>query len=118
MATIHRAALLHDLGLVAVPSFILEKPRATLSPVEWERLRLHPYHAERILARVPALAPVVPLVAAHHERLDGAGYYRGLSGPQIPRGARIIAVADWFDELTHDTPDQRALAARARRCTT
>jgi HD-GYP domain-containing protein (c-di-GMP phosphodiesterase class II)/DNA-binding CsgD family transcriptional regulator len=107
--TIHRAALMHDLGLVAVPSYTLHKPRTQLTQVEWERLRLHPYHAERILARVPVLAPVVPLIAAHHERFDGQGYYRGLSGAQIPLGARIIAVADRFDELTHDSPDESAL---------
>ena len=107
--TIRRAALMHDLGLVDVPSFALRKPHEQLTQVEWEQLRLHPYHAERILSYVPALAPVVPLVAAHHERLDGRGYYRGLSGSQIPLGARIIAVADRFDELSHDTPDQPAL---------
>jgi hypothetical protein len=94
VTTIRVAALMHDLGLVTVPSFILQKPRDQLTPVEWERLRLHPYHAERILARVPILAPVVPLIAAHHERMDGHGYYRGLVGAQIPLGARIIAVAD------------------------
>ena len=109
VATIRRAALMHDLGLVAVPSFTLHKPHEQLTAVEWERLRLHPYHAERIVSHVPVLAPVVPLVAAHHERLDGRGYYRGLSGSQIPLGARIIAVADRFDELSHDTPDQPAL---------
>ncbi len=109
VATVRRAALMHDLGLVAVPSFTLHKPHDQLTQVEWEQLRLHPYHAERILSRVPALAPVVPLVAAHHERFDGRGYYRGLSGSQIPLGARIIAVADRFDELSHDTPDQPAL---------
>jgi HD-GYP domain-containing protein (c-di-GMP phosphodiesterase class II)/DNA-binding CsgD family transcriptional regulator len=109
--TVRRAALVHDIGLVAVPSFTLDKPRPRLTPVEWERLRLHPYHAERILSRVPSLAPLAPLVAAHHERPDGRGYYRGLSGTQIPLGARIIAVADCFDELTRDTPDRPALAA-------
>jgi DNA-binding NarL/FixJ family response regulator len=79
--------------------------------VEWERLRLHPYHAERILSRVPSLEPLVPLVAAHHERPDGRGYYRSLSESQIPLGARIIAVADSFDELTQNAPDRPALAA-------
>ena len=113
IVTIRRAALMHDLGLVAVPSFTLQKPRHQLTQVEWERLRLHPYHAERILTRVPVLAPVVPLIAAHHERMDGKGYYRGLSGSQIPLGARIIAVADRFDELTHDTPDDPAIEQEA-----
>jgi HD-GYP domain-containing protein (c-di-GMP phosphodiesterase class II)/DNA-binding CsgD family transcriptional regulator len=113
VASIRQAALMHDLGLVAVPSFILEKPHDQLTTLEWERLRLHPYHAERILARVPVLAPVVPLIAAHHERLDGHGYYRGLSGAQIPLGARIIAVADRYDELTHDAPSELALDQEA-----
>ena len=113
VSTIRRAALMHDLGLVTVPSFTLLKPPNQRSQVEWERLRLHPYHAERILARVPVLAPVVPLIAAHHERPDGQGYYRGLSGSQIPLGARIIAVADRFDELTHDAPDEPAIEQEA-----
>jgi HD-GYP domain-containing protein (c-di-GMP phosphodiesterase class II)/DNA-binding CsgD family transcriptional regulator len=108
-SAIHRAALMHDLGLVAVPSFILDRPRNQLTQFEWERLRLHPYHAERILARVPVLGPVVAMIAAHHERWDGQGYYRGLSGSQIPLGARIIAVADRFDELTHESPDEEAV---------
>jgi HD-GYP domain-containing protein (c-di-GMP phosphodiesterase class II) len=72
-------------------------------------LRLHPYHAERILARVPALESAAPLVAAHHERMDDKGYYRGMAGEHIPLGARIIAVADAFDELAHDSPDHVAL---------
>src|SRR5262249_39748019 len=86
------AGLTHDLGLVAVPSFVLHKPQEELSTAEWEKLRLHPYHAERILGRIPAFRAVVPLVGAHHERLDGQGYYRGLAGSQIPPGARMLAV--------------------------
>jgi HD-GYP domain-containing protein (c-di-GMP phosphodiesterase class II) len=109
VTTIRRAALMHDLGLVAIPSFTLHKPQEQLTQVELERLRLHPYYAERILSRVPVLAPVVPLVANHHERFDGQGYYRGLAGAQIPLGARILAVADRYDELCHDSPDQSAL---------
>jgi HD-GYP domain-containing protein (c-di-GMP phosphodiesterase class II) len=106
--TIRRAALMHDVGLAAVPSYSLDRPRDKLTQSEQELLRLHPYHAERIFARVAALAPIVPLVAAHHERIDGRGYYRGLSGEQIPVGARVIAVADAFDELSHATPDHDA----------
>jgi HD-GYP domain-containing protein (c-di-GMP phosphodiesterase class II) len=107
--TIRQAALMHDVGLAAVPSYTLDRPTDKLSQSEREILRLHPYHAERIFARVPALDSVVPLVASHHERMDGRGYYRGLSGEQIPVGARVIAVADAFDELTHETPDHALL---------
>jgi HD-GYP domain-containing protein (c-di-GMP phosphodiesterase class II) len=113
IATIRRGGLIHDLGLVTVPSFTLDKPQEERTPVEREQFRLHPYYAERILSRVSALEPIVPLVAAHHERMDGRGYYRGLAGVQIPFGARIIAVADGFDELSHDAPDQPALDAEA-----
>jgi HD-GYP domain-containing protein (c-di-GMP phosphodiesterase class II)/DNA-binding CsgD family transcriptional regulator len=102
VATIRLAGLLHDLGLVALPSNVLAKPRDRLSEAEWERMRLHPYHAERILARVPAFAAAAPLVAAHHERYDGTGYPRGSAGSELPLGARILAVADRFDELCHD----------------
>jgi HD-GYP domain-containing protein (c-di-GMP phosphodiesterase class II) len=109
VSTIRQAALMHDVGLAAVPSYTLDRPRGKLSQSEQEMLRLHPYHAERIFARVPALGPLVPLVASHHERMDGHGYYRGLSGEQIPVGARIISVADGFDELTHETPDREAV---------
>lgn len=110
---VHLAALLHDLGLVAVPSFVLEKPREALTPGEWETIRLHPYHAERILLRVPVLSEVAGIVGTHHERVDGQGYYRGLAGARIPPGARILAVADTFDELTHNGPEQPALDAAA-----
>jgi DNA-binding CsgD family transcriptional regulator len=74
-------------------------------------LRLHPYHSERILSKVPALEALIPMVGAHHERMDGQGYHRGLPGAQIPPGARIIAVADRFDELSHGTPDHPALGS-------
>ncbi|MCH8186617.1 MAG: HD domain-containing protein [Chloroflexi bacterium] len=106
---IYRAALVRDIGIVAVPSFVLNKPQDQLSEVEREQIRLHPYHSERILSKVPALAPIVPIVSAHHERMDGRGYHRGLTGEKIPRGARILAVTDQFDELTHDAPDHPAM---------
>ena len=97
-ATIRLAGLTHDLGLVAVPSYTLGKPEAQLTRAEQEVLRLHPYHGERILTHVPALGGVAALVAAHHERFDGGGYYRGLRGADIPLGARLIAAADRFDD--------------------
>lgn len=99
--TVRRAGLLHDVGLVAIPSFVLHKPPEHLSESEWEMMRLHPYHSERILSRVPAFSPESRVVAAHHERPDGKGYFRGLCGDDVPIGARILAVADRFDELTH-----------------
>jgi HD-GYP domain-containing protein (c-di-GMP phosphodiesterase class II) len=109
VANIHRAALVHDIGIVAVPSFLLNKPRNRLAEAEWEQVRLHPYHSERILSKVPALETLIPIVGAHHERMDGQGYHRGLPGAQIPPGARIVAVADRFDELSRDMPDHAAL---------
>jgi HD-GYP domain-containing protein (c-di-GMP phosphodiesterase class II) len=106
---IRRAALMHDLGLVAIPSFALEKPESSLSETEWEQYRLHPYHGERILRRVPVLAPLAEMVGNHQERMEGSGYFRGLRGENISLGARIIAVADRLDELTHDAPGRPAV---------
>lgn len=113
IATIRIAALTRDIGIVAVPSFVLGKRDAQRTPAEREQIRLHPYHSQRILAKVPAFVAVSNVVAAHHERVDGAGYFRGLAGTQMPLGARIVAVADRFDELTHDTPEGPALASEA-----
>jgi len=110
---IRRTAITHDVGLVTVPAFTLQKPDRALSQAERERLRLHPYHSERILSKVPAFQSSAILAGAHHERMDGQGYYRGLSGRSIPLGARIVAVADVFDELTHDLPGRPALEASA-----
>jgi HD-GYP domain-containing protein (c-di-GMP phosphodiesterase class II) len=107
---IRRAALMHDLGLVAVPSFFLEKPEAALSETEWEQYRLHPYHGERILRRIPVLEPLAEIVGNHQERFDGTGYYRGLRGASISLGSRIIAVADRLDELIHEGPGRPALS--------
>lgn len=110
-ATLYRnAGLLHDLGISAVPSAALKAAENTLTSGQREQLRLHPYYAERILDRIPALGDVRPIVGAHHERMDGKGFFRGLSGESIPLGARLIAVANRLDELTHDSPDAPALA--------
>jgi HD-GYP domain-containing protein (c-di-GMP phosphodiesterase class II)/DNA-binding CsgD family transcriptional regulator len=102
-----RAALIHDLGLMAVPSHVIARQRSTLSDAEQEKLRLHPYHAERILSRVGALEPLAIVVGSHHERIDGKGYYRGLAGRQIPLAARVIAVADAYDDLIRAAGDGR-----------
>ncbi|MBA4179468.1 MAG: hypothetical protein C0506_02670 [Anaerolinea sp.] len=107
---LRRAALTHDLGLVAVASYVLDKPEGKLTRSEREQMRLHPYHGERILSNVPALRRAAALVGAHHERVDGQGFPRGLKERQIPVAAQVIAVSDRFDELTHDAPDRSAFS--------
>lgn len=109
VTTIRRAALVHDIGMVTVPSFVINKPQESLTQPEWEQLRLHPYHGERIISRIPALRPLADIVGHHHEQMDGKGYHRGISGNSIPLGARIIAVADTFSSLTNARPMRPAL---------
>jgi HD-GYP domain-containing protein (c-di-GMP phosphodiesterase class II)/DNA-binding CsgD family transcriptional regulator len=104
VATVHLAGLLHDLGLVTLPSYVLGKAEDSLSLAEREMFELHPHHGQRILAMIPTFDSAAEIVAAHHERMDGRGFPRRLPGGQIPVGARIIAVADRFDDLTHGTP--------------
>jgi len=113
LSTIGIAGLAHDVGLVAVPSFTLTKSASTLTAGEREAYRLHPYHGGRVLSRVPAFRDAARVVACHHEREDGGGYPLGLAGAQIPAEARVIAVADRFDELTHETPGGTALDPEA-----
>lgn len=96
--TVHRAGLVQDLGRVAVPA------GNARSAADDERLRLHPYYSERILARVTALAPLAQLAGMHHERLDGSGYYRGASAAELPWEARVLAAADAFRELLIAAP--------------
>jgi HD-GYP domain-containing protein (c-di-GMP phosphodiesterase class II) len=87
------AALLHDLGRVGVPSGIWEK-RSPLGGADWERVRLHPYYTERILARGRTLAGIAPLAGMHHERLDGSGYHRGSRAREIPWGGGCLPSED------------------------
>ena len=94
-----RAAELHDVGKIAVPDAILDKP-GPLDPVEWSFMRRHPLIGERILLAAPALRPVARLVRSSHERWDGSGYPDGLTGDEIPLGARVVAVCDAFDAMT------------------
>jgi diguanylate cyclase (GGDEF)-like protein len=98
-----RAAELHDVGKIAVPDAILDKPGA-LDPVEWSFMRRHPLIGERILLAAPALRPVARLVRSSHERWDGSGYPDRLSGSEIPLGARVVAVCDAFDAMTSQRP--------------
>jgi two-component system, cell cycle response regulator len=98
-----RAAELHDVGKIAVPDAILDKP-GPLDPVEWSFMRRHPLIGERILLAAPALRPVARLVRSSHERFDGGGYPDGLSGNEIPLGARVVAVCDAFHAMTTPRP--------------
>jgi two-component system, cell cycle response regulator len=98
-----RAAELHDVGKIAVPDAILDKPGA-LDPVEWSFMRRHPLIGERILLAAPALRPVARLVRSSHERWDGGGYPDGLRGDEIPLGARVVAVCDAFEAMTSERP--------------
>ena len=97
------AALLHDVGNMAVPEHILSKPEA-LTPEEFERVKIHPRVGAEILRNVPFGAPVAELVLCHHERWDGLGYPAGLRGDAIPLGARILAIADCYSTLQTDRP--------------
>jgi HD-GYP domain-containing protein (c-di-GMP phosphodiesterase class II) len=112
VADLRLAALLHDLGRAAVPNGVWEKA-GSLNQAEWEQVRLHAYHSERILARSPALAPLAPLAGMHHERLDGSGYHRQVAGPTIGRSARILAAADAFRAMTEPRRHRQALTAEA-----
>ena len=104
-----RAAELHDLGKIAVPDTILDKP-GPLSEAEWEFMRRHTIVGERILLAAPALRPVARLVRSSHERWDGSGYPDALAGEQIPLGARVVAVCDAFDAMTSDRPYRPAMS--------
>ena len=100
---VRTAALLHDIGNMAVPEHILSKPDA-LTPEEFERVKIHPRVGADILRRVPFGAPVSDLVLCHHERWDGLGYPAGVAGEDIPIGARILAIADAFSTLQSHRP--------------
>lgn len=109
---LRRAGLLQDLGRVSVPNGIWEK-RGPLTAAEWERVRLHPYHSERILSCSPLLLPLARLAGMHHERLDGSGYHRQATATMLPLGARILAVSDAYQAMTSDRPHRPALSREA-----
>ena len=110
--TLRRAALMHDIGKVAIPNGVWEKP-SQLSTPEWERVRLHAYHGERILSRAAVLTDVAALASAHHERQDGSGYHRGSVAAQLPPSARLLAAADVYQAMTQKRPHRPALAPEA-----
>ena len=98
---VRAAALLHDIGKLAIPDHLLNKP-GKLSEMEYQKVKAHPSVAADILANVHFPYPVLPAVRHHHERWDGSGYPDGLSGEEIPFAARILSVADSFEALTSD----------------
>src|SRR5271156_3711485 len=111
MQAVHAAALLHDIGKLAVPEHIISKPgRLTLE--EFEKMKIHPVVGAEILERVRFPYPVVPIVRAHHEKWDGSGYPQGLKGAEIPIGARILSAVDYLDALASDRQYRRALPLR------
>lgn len=105
---VRQGAELHDIGKLAVPDAILNKP-GPLDEEEWTFMRRHTLVGERILAAAPALADVARLVRSSHERFDGSGYPDHLVGESIPLGARVIAVCDAWDAMTTDRPYRRAM---------
>jgi diguanylate cyclase (GGDEF)-like protein/putative nucleotidyltransferase with HDIG domain len=106
---VRTAALLHDIGNMAVPEHILAKPEA-LTPEEFERVKIHPRVGADILRDVPFGAPVAELVLCHHERWDGLGYPAGLRGDAIPLGARVLSIADVFSTLQTARPYRQGQA--------
>jgi putative nucleotidyltransferase with HDIG domain len=108
LKALEAASLLHDVGKLAVPEYVLNKP-GSLTPSEFARMKLHAAKGAEILAAVEFPYPVVPIVRHHHEHWDGGGYPDGLSGTAIPLGARILTVVDCFDALTSDRPYRRRM---------
>jgi len=105
---VRTAALLHDIGKLAVPEHILSKP-GPLTQEEFQKVRIHPQVGAEIIAAVPFPYPVAPLILSHHERWDGKGYPQGLRAEQIPLGARILTIVDYFDAVTTERPYHKAL---------
>src|SRR5215203_568587 len=106
---VRRGALVHDLGRVAVPVRIWQKA-APLTPDDWERVRLHAYHSERVLTRSRFLAALAPVASFHHERLDGSGYHRGTAAGEMAPPARLLATADAYHAMTEPRPHRAALS--------
>ena len=102
------AALLHDIGKLAVPEHIINKP-GRLTPEEFEKMKIHPTVGAEILERVAFPYPVAPIVRSHHERWDGTGYPHGLKGEEIPKGARVLAAVDCLDALASHRQYRNAL---------
>jgi len=112
VVAIRWAGLLHDIGRVGVSTGIWGKP-GPLSEREWERVRMHPYYTERVLARPPALARLGALASLHHERLDGSGYHRGVPASMLSPAARILAAAEVYHAMLEPRPHREARTPEA-----
>ena len=110
--TVRRAGWLHDIGRIGVSSAVWGHP-GPLSAHQREQVRLHPYHTSRVLDRSPYLRRLGEVAAAHHERLDGSGYFRRVRAGQLPAGARLLAAADAYHAMTEPRPYRPALSAAA-----
>lgn len=108
VTAIRRAGLVHDLGRVAVHPRIWQKPGA-LTADDWEQVRLHPYHTERVLSRSAFLSALAPVAGNHHERLDGSGYHRAAAGAELAFPARLLAAADAYHAMTEPRPHRGPL---------
>lgn len=108
VATLGRAAIIHDVGRASVSVKIWDKP-GPLSDAEWERVRMHAYYTERIVGRVQGLGDATAIAARHHERQDGSGYHRASAGAQNPPAARILAAADVYRALREERPHRAGL---------
>jgi HD-GYP domain-containing protein (c-di-GMP phosphodiesterase class II) len=107
---VRRAGLVHDLGRMGVPNSVWEK-RGRLSEAEWERVRLYPYLTGRILSRIRGFGDIAAVASAHHERLDGSGYPRGLAAVALTPAQRLLAAADTYYTLREDRPYRAAYSA-------
>jgi HD-GYP domain-containing protein (c-di-GMP phosphodiesterase class II) len=103
---------MHDIGRAAVSSSVWDKA-GPLTTTEWEQVRLHPYHTERILTRSTILAPLAQVAGMHHERLDGSGYHRGAAASAQSRLARMLAVADVYQALVEERAHRHSLTPDA-----
>jgi HD-GYP domain-containing protein (c-di-GMP phosphodiesterase class II) len=112
VSRLRRAGLVHDFGRLGVSNSIWDK-RGALGPGEWERVRMHPYFAERMLEQSAALAPLGRIAVQHRERMDGSGYPRGLAGPAISTAARLLGTADAYQAMREPRPHRDALGAEA-----